>query len=152
MKKAAIIFCLLFIPAKSFSQINAVVSPGVQIGYSFGEKGGFILGAQLSVDFYSEDAPIFVGASLSASTFHGISAYHIGVETGAAVAMMEIGRTWNKDDGKYIRGNSISFYGGSIIYPYFSYVSFEERESISQIGTYIKVTVSSGGGFRGFGG
>jgi|JI8StandDraft_1071087.scaffolds.fasta_scaffold60375_1 hypothetical protein len=118
------------------------INPGVKFGYSFGEKGGFTYGVQLSITstFSSSFSPFWGGIVFNAYKCNGRKSVHFGAQASYWGFGMEAGPTYLYENGSSHSGYSIIPFGGLIIIPYYNYTKFETDSLTShEVGSYIKI-------------
>jgi hypothetical protein len=123
----------------SYSQY-VYVNPGIKLGYMFGEKGGFVLGIEISVTYVDLNHAI-VGLVFDYDELSKFNKIHLGFEASTLFAGIDVGPTFGWDDDNNYTGFSIIPFGGAFIYPYYNYTFFNKNMSYHEIGSYIKVTI-----------
>ncbi len=134
---------------------STVISPGVKLGYAFGDGGGLSFGLEVTVLKRT-------GADLSAIVAHGPAinvgwsrggilyarvgweavSWFVGVEGGPTIVRTR--------DGVRV-GLTVSPWIGAIVVPYYAHTFLLGGPSIRELGTYLKLPLctgceSSGGG------
>ena len=129
-----------------FAQYNLYVSPGLKFGYAFGEDGGFVLGAELSVVAWPEDGLSFhIGTVISAEISKHFSVYHFGGEFGGAIGGIDVGPSIVNVEGESNLGVGGTLYTGFVLMPFFNYTKVSGGYHISQVGSYLKFPVLAKG-------
>jgi hypothetical protein len=107
----------------------------------FGEKGGFIMGIELSVTNYDSHSDMIWGVVFDYDVVNKFNKIHLGIEASRAFAGIDLGPTFAWDDeGKYT-GFSVIPFGGAFIYPYYNFTFLNKDMIYSEIGSYIKLTI-----------
>lgn len=124
-----------------------MVSPGIKVGYTFGDGGGFTWGAEVTVMRGT-------GADLSAILAHGpalnlgwsrgtfqlragwqLVSWLVGVEAGPALV-------WR--DGQARFGVGVTPWLGGIVVPYYTYTFLPGASNLREAGIYLKLPLCSG--------
>lgn len=120
------------------------INPGVKIGYSFGDQGGFTYGLELSItsSFTSSFSPFWGGIVINTYQCKGRNSTHFGAQTSYFGFGMEVGPTYVNDNGRQYSGYTITTFGGFIIIPYYTYSGFDNDSlTTHEIGTYVKMPI-----------
>ena len=141
----------IFIAQNDFAQTRIFLNPGLKFGYAFGEGGGFVFGAKLSVVTWQNDhSSLYIGAVISAEISDHFSIYHFGGEFGAAIGGFDIGPSIIKMKGESNLGIGTTIYSGFVLMPFFNYTRINSDYHISQIGSYLKFPLLVKGDKYGF--
>lgn len=138
-----VILLVLFI--FSFKYIQASQDPtylsyGVKLAYQFGKEGGFVYGLELSLVHHTSNGLGAIGGVLDIDYCKDNKMIHLGFEQSYAILGYDIGPTIYIKDNKIAYGETINFFTGFLIYPFYGYSHFpNEQISIHQIGTYLKI-------------
>lgn len=132
----------LLVPSAIHAQDAIFVNPGVKAGYTFGDRGGFTLGLEVSVTAYWSSTKI-LGAALDydytpAADRH---AFHIGAEGSVDFIGLEVGPTWIREKGRDDVGVTITPYLGIVAYPYYSLTLLRDSSPLHQAGIYAKLPI-----------
>ncbi|MFN8358329.1 MAG: hypothetical protein U0264_00310 [Candidatus Kapaibacterium sp.] len=126
------------------SEPRIYINPGVKFGYSFGEKGGFTYGLDVSITstFTDSFSPFWAGIVFTTNKRKGKHSIHYGVQASYLGFGMEVGPTYVNDYGKMYSGYSVTTFGGFVIIPYYTYSRFD-KDSLTnhEIGTYVKMPI-----------
>jgi hypothetical protein len=123
------------------SDVAVFVNPGLKIGYTFGDIGGFTYGAELTVT-------AGVKKEGGVSFFYGVVAnldfcrerikFHIGGQC-SYVGGIEIGPSWIWKADSVHAGIGFSAFAGFLGYPYYSYTSAKGIPDFSEAGILLKL-------------
>jgi hypothetical protein len=116
------------------------VNPGVKLGYTFGDRGGFTLGLEVSVTAYWSSTRI-LGATLDydycgAAERHK---FHLGAEGSVDAIGLDVGPTWVREKGRDDFGATITPYFGLIAFPYYSLTILRDSPPLHEAGVYGKL-------------
>jgi len=132
-----------------------VISPGVKIAYTFGPRGGWTYGGELSVPIrYGDDlhSIVAIGPAFNfAWTSHGTSYARLGVEAVSWFVGVEGGPTWVNDRTGNHFGIAISPWASAIWavaeYTHTFVVGAPDLDEVAAIGKLpICIACASGGG------
>jgi len=115
-----------------------IVNPGVKLGYVFGDRGGFVFGAEVSWTRLS-DPGIVTGVLATIDICGDRLRLHGGVEGGIYFLGVDVGPSIVIDRGAFDIGVSIVPYGGFLVYPYYNYTATLGGSRFDEVGSYIKV-------------
>jgi hypothetical protein len=127
---------------------STVISPGVKLGYVFGDGGGWSFGVEVTVLRRT-------GADLSAIVAHGpavnigwsrggVFYARVGWEAVSWFAGVEGGPTLVRTrDGMRV-GLTVSPWIGAIVVPYYAHTWLLGDRSIREVGTYLKLPLCTG--------
>ena len=134
---------------------STIISPGIKLGYAFGDRGGLSFGVELTVLKRT-------GADLSAIVAHGpavnvgwsrggIMYARVGWEAVSWFVGVEGGPTIVRGPDGVRVGLTVSPWIGAIVVPYYAHTWLFGGPSIRELGTYLKLPLctgceSSGGG------
>jgi len=131
------------------------LNPGIKLGYTFGDNGGFTYGAEISYVWmirpeHSSGAGASIGPVLDIDFLPRMSRIHLGIETAYAVGGLVAvgvcgGPTILFKDGDDYWGYSVIPFIGALMYPYFNYTSVGELRS-TEVGGYLKYHLHTGAG------
>lgn len=140
MRKYSVLILILLSTSYSQIQHHYYFSPGIKLGYTFGENGGFAFGFEVSFTVTGDygDDPIY-GVVFDYDWSGEIDKFHIGVEYFHYLGGIDIGPTiaW-KDGQKYIGFSAIPFIG-VLINPYYNYSYFNSEFDLHEVGAYLKI-------------
>lgn len=127
---------------------GVLVSPGIKVGYTFGDDGGFSYGAEVTMLLEpGVDLPGLVmhGPALNVGwshrgTFHlragwQLVSWLIGIEAGPALV-------WR--DGQAHLGLGVTPWVGGIIIPYYTYTFIPGAANHRDVGSYLKLPLCLG--------
>ena len=149
-KKNIFVF-FLFIVNISFAQTVMTFSPGIKLGYAFGNNGGFIYGfeATLVVDYRNQSPNYRYGIVTSIEVLNGERRLHFGGQINFSgyytLFGIELGPTFIIDGDKKKAGLSLTPYFGGFLIPYIRATIFQDKESELDIGTFLKLHVPVSG-------
>ena len=118
-------------------------SPGVKLGYQFGENGGTVFGLELSVmrtvDYFPN-----VGIVANIDFCKGNTKLHLGAQT-AHIIGLDIGPTVYFTENKTNFGYTVGIYGLLYIMPFYEYTQIydDQNFSIYQSGVFLKAPIPS---------
>lgn len=136
------LFLFIFLSAMLFivdiyGQNNIFYNPGVKLGYSFGENGGFTYGFELAMIFTDEKS--LPGIVLSYEICEDEHLIHLGGEINSIIGV-EMGPTFRLSGNENNFGFSMTIYGNLFLIPYYRYTRFSADNDYSEVGAFIKVT------------
>lgn len=155
--KKFLLFILIFPIVVICEDTKVIISPGIKVGYAFGEKGGFIFGYEISLVQYS-------GSGNGAQTLGAVIAYdmlktedrlHLGLET-TFVGLdgvwkpfgIEIGPTFVFRETTIIVGLHITPYYGALLIPYYRIIILHNENIQSETGAFLKLPIILKGRFN----
>lgn len=137
------IYLLFFTLKSQAAEPDYFFSPGLKIGYQFGENGGFVYGFDFSVmrtvDYFPN-----VGGNICIEFFKENIKLHLGAQT-AHIIGIDIGPTIHFTPQKTNFGYSFGLYGLAFIMPFYEYTKIfdEQNYSFSQSGVFLKAPITS---------
>jgi len=122
------------------------ISPGIKLGYRFGQDGGLTFGFEMSYIIWAKDElykPIY-GVVIGLDNFYGKNDFHFGVEVATPYFGVEVGPTIS---GRYDYdlGFSATIYTGLGLYPYYCYTYMKKNPNQHQIGSFFKGIIQTSG-------
>lgn len=141
----SLIILILLGQGSVIAQSVVFFSPGVKLGYAFGEKEGFIWGIEGTIVFGRENRSndTRYGIALSLESFKGKSRLHIGGQANFAGDInlfgIEIGPTIILDEEVNDFGISFTPYYGAFLIPYVRFTSFQKTGTEAELGTFLKL-------------
>ncbi|MBI3259433.1 MAG: hypothetical protein HYZ54_08185 [Ignavibacteriae bacterium] len=131
---------------------SVYASPGIKLGYNFGQSGGFTYGFELSVTSDFGKFPGWLsGIVMDIDFSKNWNKIHLGVESSFGSAGFDIGPTFILEDGKMDTGFSVTPFLGLGLIPYYT-ITYrrDDVQDIREAGTYLKypLTIISGTGFK----
>jgi hypothetical protein len=142
MPKYLFLILLYFNTVSGQTQNNYFFSPGIKLGYAFGENGGFAFGFEGSyivTGNYGDD-PIY-GVVLDYDWSGEIEKFHIGIEYIRHLAGVDLGPTIAWKDGNRYLGFSVIPFVGVLINPYYNYTFLNGEFDLQEVGAYVKVPI-----------
>jgi hypothetical protein len=139
--KLLIIVFLLNCATLSANDNISFLSPGIKLGYVFGNNGGFVIGFELSYVYWSQ--MVAVGPVFNIDSFNGTIKLHFGLEA-LSIVGVDLGPTLVIKNGQSRWGYSVIGFGGFLIYPYYCYTSIGNN-SYDEIGSYFKLPILATG-------
>jgi hypothetical protein len=147
--KSTLLFFLLSLSLPIYAQQVTIFSPGVKVGYAFGERGGFIFGIELSLVFdpNTSDLENRYGAVISFEALKNEQRLHLGAQANLAAFRgdlwtftgLEIGPTLLLSKGNIDFGLSVTPYFGGFIIPYYRLLITTNNLIQSEVGSFIKL-------------
>ncbi len=124
------------------SEHHYIFSPGIKLGYVFGDNGGIIFGFEGSLIVTGEynDDPIF-GVVFNYDWLGKTEFLHLGIEYSENASGIEIGPTFAWLDGVRHYGIGITPFAGFLLYPYYNYTYLSNRTDFHQIGSFAKLPI-----------
>ena len=106
------------------------VSPGLRLGYRFGDDGGFFLGVECSFMHMFQWSPSMhaVGAVVSVDGFAPGLRFQIGAQYSAGIAGTALGYSYLQKEGKSEHGYFGSLYTFIGIMPYLAFEEYPDRQ------------------------
>ncbi len=147
-----IISALLTIPSGAIAQFGAPVSylsPGIKIGYRFGDNGGFVVGAEVSVTRWWTGA--FVGGVASVDYCNKIFSTHLAVEAGTWIVGFTIGPALGIRNDSLSLGYYACAYTGAFLMPYYGRLHLPATGDMNEAGLFLKLPIQVSGSSRAFG-
>jgi hypothetical protein len=135
-------FFALAAPAKAQRTIF-ILSPGIKLGYTFGDPGGFTFGAEVSyvkmINTRSE--PILpygfaYGPVINFDRFNRVTRIHVCMEVVMGVGLC-IGPTLVIQSGQTHWGYSVIPFFGLFAYPYYNFTAVDGF-TFHEVGSYLK--------------
>ena len=120
------------------------LNPGLKLGYRFGENGGFVIGAELSIVWERNDS--FTGLVLAFDYCNNTKTtrYNISAETlpifNAPIGVA-FGPTLIVHDSLVHFGFTGTMYCGILIIPYFSATMMSKNNTDFELGSYAKFPI-----------
>ena len=131
----------------------SIFSPGIKLGYTFGDPGGFTYGVELSYVEMVNHQPYHglpygfsYGPVFNLDRFDGVTRLHLGFETVLGVGLC-IGPTLVIQDGRQHWGYSVIPFIGLIVYPYYNFTSAGDFR-FNEVGSYLKFPILPRGYFN----
>ncbi len=118
------------------------ISPGVKLGYSFGDNGGFIFGFETSLFMtgsYNDD-PVY-GVVFNYDWIGEAELLHVGFEYSRNAVGLELGPTFGWQKGELSSGIGVTPYLGFMIYPFYNYTYLANGSVYNGIGSFIKLPI-----------
>ncbi len=143
MKKAYPVFLFILLGLAASASAQTFISPGVKIGYVFGEKGGLVTGVELSVVKWTTGS--YRGIVLALDAINDVTSYHIGAELGQGPVGVCIGPVIRSGKGATDVGLRVTPYGGLLLIPYYNFQLFRGWQTTQDIGAYVKLPFNSSG-------
>lgn len=143
---------LATVPSAAFSQFGERVdyfSPGLRIGYRFGDNGGFVVGAEVSVTRWWIGA--FVGGVASVDYCNHTFSTHLGAEAGTWIVGFTIGPAVGFKNDSLSLGYYACAYTGAVVMPYYSRLHLPATGDMNEAGLFLKLPVQIGGSSRAYG-
>ena len=121
---------------------QTVVSPGMKLGHTFGENGGFTWGFEVSITSFTH--PPYYGGVVDIDFCKERTKLHIGFQA-SLIAGASIGPTWIWEDRQQDVGFSVIPFAGVFLYPYYAYTVRPEKPDLQEIGSYLKIPIAING-------
>ena len=145
IKYLIIILFVVFVPNFKAQSI-ITISPGIKLGYAFGNEGGFVFGLEgsIMVDQNNHNPNRYrYGLVVSIETINDERRIHVGGQVnfsgGYSLFGVEVGPTFLIEESKRAVGLSITPYLGGFIIPYFRVNVFPQKDIQTEIGTFLKL-------------
>ena len=145
MLKKFLFILVMFYSQLLIAQTVLTLSPGIKLGYAFGENGGFVFGFETSlvIDYDSSLENTNYGFVLSYEILNNEKRVHVGVELNigefSPLFGMEFGPTFVLNEKKRNIGLSLTPYFGAFIIPYLRITVFPKKNIQREIGTFLKL-------------
>ena len=126
-----------------------IVAPGLKLGYTFGDGGGFTIGGEVSMLFRNgPDAGLILahGPALNMSWAHGgIFQFRAGYEAASWSLGLEAGPGWISDrHGTHFAVGLTPWLGVIVLDPYFTHSFVFGARDVNELGTYLKLPLCFG--------
>ena len=147
MLKKFIFILAMFYSQLIIAQTILTLSPGIKLGYAFGENGGFVFGVETSlvIDYDHSLMSTNYGFVLSYEILNNEKRVHVGVELNigefSPLFGMEFGPTFVFKEKKSRIGLSLTPYFGVLIIPYLRITVFPKKHIQHEIGTFLKLHI-----------
>lgn len=112
-------------------------NPGIKVGYVFGEKGGFIYGAEFSYTYAPSDGPI-TGLVANIDFCRDRLRLHFGAEGSIGIIGIDLGPSLVFEKSKPILAFSFVPFTGLIAYPYYNFTIQSDGNVFGEVGSYLK--------------
>ena len=150
-----IIICVILVFNSQFiiAQSNVILSPGVKLGYAFGENGGFTYGFEATIVFDHDNTIMntHYGFVFSYEKVKNEERIHTGVQLNIGeicpLFEMEFGPTFILGENNSRIGLSFTPYFGAFIIPYLRITLFPEKSTEHEIGTFLKLHLALRSGY-----
>ncbi len=145
IKYLALLLCTssVLFPVRGYSQFtpsSAYLNPGIQLGYRFGEKGGFVLGFEISETRWN--GPVFYGLAVSIDYCNEVFMIHLAPDAGTYVVCMSMGPIAAIRSNQSVNfGLDVTFNTGVVILPYYRYMSFLGQPDQGEVGAFLKLPI-----------
>ena len=123
--------------SQASTQDRWFISPGFKLGYAFGENGGVVAGAEVSITRWPESGRLITGACVSIEEMKPYTFLHVGFEA-ASVVGASVGPTMLISKESRAWGFTGTIWGGLVVLPYFRYSSFSSRADLYEAGAFLK--------------
>ena len=123
--------------AQASTQDRWFISPGFKLGYAFGENGGVVVGAEVSITHWPESGRVITGACVSIEGMKPYTLLHVGFEA-ASVVGASVGPTMLISKESRSWGFTGTIWGALVVLPYFRYSSFSSTSDLYEAGTFLK--------------
>ena len=130
-------------------EIRDFISPGIKLGYDFGNDRGFTFGLECS---FTRLKKIDSYGIVAAIDFHReLYRFHIGVE-GSRAFGLEWGPSLIVDGGPSLEfGHSLTVFFGVLVFPYYTITFRTDSGNLYETGSYMKIPMQTSGGRIGIG-
>ncbi len=144
---AAAILLFAFIPARAQETWHDYVNPGIKLGYTFGEGGGFTWGVELSYTLTDLEYSSH-GVVLDLDFTPTFTKLHVGGQISYLFVGGEIGPTllFDRTKGTHHFGVTATPFVGALLMPYVSGTYLVDRDPIFEAGAYGKLPMPTAGG------
>lgn len=142
MRKYSTLILIIFNFAYGQNQHHYFFSPGIKLGYAFGENGGFAFGLEGSFTVTGDygDDPIY-GIVFDYDWSGEVTKIHIGFEYIRHWGGVDIGPTIAWKNGQRYSGFSVIPFIGALIHPYYNYTFLNGEFDLHEVGAYFKVPI-----------
>lgn len=128
---------------------QAIVAPGVKLGYTFGQGGGFTLGGEVSMLFRNgADAGLVLahGPAINFGWTHGgIFQFRAGYELASWSLGLEAGPGFVHDhSGTHFSLGLTPWLGAIFVVPYYTHSFVFGARDLNELGTYLKLPLCFG--------
>ena len=138
------------VPFKLLQAQQTVFSPGIKLGYTFGEDGGFTYGFEFSYVIKLEGnrdtdiAGLYIGPVFDIDFSKHFQRIHFGLEAGTGPFGVCFGPSFVSVLGEaYQSGYSVIPYAGLLAYPYYNFTKVGEV-TFREWGSYFKYHIGKG--------
>ena len=124
------------------AQTHIYVNPWINLGYAFGESGGFVFGYELSIVGYRQNYEDNIyGLVFDYDWVGDTKKMHIGFEYIQRMVGLDIGPSFALKENKSFTGFSIIPFGGLLLYPHYNFTYFNSELNFHEFGTYLKIPI-----------
>jgi len=121
---------------------STYINPGLKLGYTFGENGGFTAGIEISYTWANTN--LAWGVLSSADWCNGLLKIHLGLEAARGVGI-SIGPSITKKIDTIDYGITVTPFAGFILYPFYSYTWRMTSPNIQEVGAFLKFPIQTSG-------
>ena len=142
MWRYSILILIILNTTSGQTQHHYFFSPGIKLGYTFGENGGFAFGFEGSFTVTGDygDDPIY-GVVFDYDWSGEINKTHIGFEYYRWLGGIDIGPTIAWKNGQRYFGFSAIPFIGVLVNPYYNYTFLNGEFGLHEIGAYLKIPI-----------
>jgi hypothetical protein len=139
------LFCgLCFSQTQLPVETHYFLSPGIKIGYTLGESGGFTYGFEVSYVITGQNNldPAY-GFVLDYDWFGKSRKLHLGVEFMRQLGGIDIGPTLVWTNEQLVIGGSVIPFFKFLVAPYINFSYLNNNETLFEVGTYLKAPIQT---------
>lgn len=121
------------------------VSPGICMGYIFGQGGDGYFGLEISATRWPIDR-FFYGLAAKFDLWGASSRkFHLAAEVGTSFMGISFGPTWASRESLLTSGITATVWTGGGIMPYYAHSWFSDGGNLGELGVYLKYPVQLAG-------
>lgn len=117
------------------------INPGIKLGYTFGDDGGFTYGFELSIttNFKNQQTSNWYGVVVDVDFCKDWTRLHTGIEASSIGVGCDVGPSFLFRNDTVSYGVSFIPFIGIIVYPYYNFSFFDNGFASHELGSYFKV-------------
>ena len=140
MKHSRVLLAIAFATVCCYQGLSGqvVLNPGLKLGYTFGETGGFTWGFEVSIT--GGDGPWY-GGVVDIDFCKERTKLHVGFQ-GSMVVGASIGPAWIWENEEKDIGLSVIPFAGFMLYPYYAFTLRAKKPDIHEVGGYLKIPMA----------
>jgi len=122
---------------------STYINPGIKLGYTFGENGGFTAGVEISYTWVNEN--LSFGIVTSADVCKKLLKFHLGTEASTRGIGVCVGPSLTKNNDTTDYGLTFTTFFGLVVIPYYSYTFRFIKDDVHELGSFLKFPIQVSG-------